>query len=327
MLPGKRLLGAALIAVAAIVGLVVLASSYDRNPADERRISLTIATGGQGGAFYPLGQELSRLYASSIPGVVTRVESGGSGQNVQSIEEGRAQVAFTQADVAYIAYRRGTETDRHPYAQLRGIAVLWMNTVQIAVPRNSPVRSVSDLRGRRVSVGTAGSGSETLARIVLESYGLGYEDIRAEFLSFVLTTEKMRTGAIDAAFIVAGLPTAAISQLIERPGLRLLPIPREHVREMRAQYPFLQPLVVPRGTYPGVDADIETLGVSSLLTCRKDLDQDLVYQLTKLLFDALPRLTKAHPVARLIDLEQAPATPIPLHAGAARYYRERELFQ
>jgi TRAP transporter TAXI family solute receptor len=307
--------------------LLSLAAGCGRPPEAAPPVSLTIVTGGPGGSFYPLGLELSRLYTRRVPGVTTRIETGGSGENVQAIEDGHAQMAFSQADVAYTAYRRGTDARPQPHTQLRGIAVLWQNTLQLLVPRTSPVREPSGLQGRHVSVGTRGSGSETLSRIVLESYGLSYGDIQPEFTGFQRTVDAMRDGTLEAAIVSAGVPTAAIAELSERPGVRLLPIPRAHVRTMRAQYPFLQPLVVPRSTYPGVDEDVETVGVSILLTCRRDLDEHLVYQLTKIFFEALPSLGDRLPVAHLIDLDQAPATPIPLHPGAARYYREREIRQ
>lgn len=315
----------ALVAVGALVAVTVVRCS---GPAETAAPTvLTIVTGGQGGSFYPLGLRLSQLYAEHIPGVVTKLETGGSGRNVQAIEDGHAQLAFAQADVAYAAYRRGTEAAPHPHTQLRGIAVLWQNTAQIVVPRGSTIRSGSDLRGRRVAVGSLGSGTETLARIVLESYGLSYNDITPLAPTFEDTVQGMRDGTLDAAIISAGVPTSPIAEISDRPGLQLVPVPRDHVQAMRAQYPFLQPLVIPGGTYRGVDSDVESVGVSILLTCRQDLDESLVYQLTKILFDALPSLGEELPVARLIDLDQAPATPIPLHPGAARYYREREIMQ
>lgn len=289
-------------------------------------VPVAIATGGPGGAFYPIGTALASLYAEQLPGVRTEILTGGSSENVRAVEGGRATIGFTQADVAYVAYRRGTENDPRPYATLRGIALLWINTVHGVVPRDSAIRDWPDLAGRRVAVGTRGSGSETLARIVLESYGLPYARIEPHFGSFVDTIADMRRGALDAALIVAGLPAGAVVDLNQQPGIRLLPIPRDHLRTMRALYPFLQPQQVADGTYDGVPAT-ETLGVSSLLVSRDDLDEELAYRLTRTLFEVLPELQKVHPAARLIDPEQAPATPIPLHPGAARYYRERQIMQ
>ncbi len=304
---------------------VLFAAGCERAPASEPPTSLTLATGGQGGAFYALGPVLARFWSEHIPGIDVRAEPGGSGVNVEWLEDAKADVAFMQADIAYAAYSRGTDADPRPHVQLRAIAVLWMNTVHVAVPKQSRVQSVEDLRGRRVAVTSRGGGTETLARVVLAAYGLSYDDITPQFDSFVETVEQMRGGLTDAAFVVAGVPMVAVTEMSQRPGVRLLPIPRERLATMRAQYPFLQPVLMPRGTYQGIDQDVDTVGVSNLLMCRKDLDERLVYQLTKSLFDAIPDLEAAHPVARLIDPEEAPATPIPLHPGAARFYREREI--
>lgn len=305
--------------------LLALTAACSPPPPPAPPTALTLVTGGRGGAFYALGPALAAYWSEHIPGLVPRVEPGGSGRNVEALEDGKADVAFTQADIAYAAYSRGTEADQRPHAQLRAIAVLWMNTVHVAVPKNSQVRTVDQLRGRRVAVTSRGGGTETLARVVLGAYGLSYADIVPEFGPFVSSIDQMREGGTDAAFVVAGVPAVAITEMSDRPGVRLLPIARERIATMRAQYPFLQPLVVPAGTYPGIDEAVDTLGVSNLLTCRRDLDERLVYQLTKALFEAVPHLEAAHPVARLIDPDEAPATPIPLHPGAARYYREREI--
>jgi len=307
--------------------VLVLVAGCGRAPATAQPIPLTIATGGPGSAFYPLGLALATLYEERLPGVETTVLTGGSTQNVRAVHSGQAALGFTQADVAYVAYRLGIQPDSSPFSDLRGIAMLWMNTVHVVVPRTSRIAHVGELAGRRIAVGTHGSGTETLARIVLESYGLSYDTIRPEFLSFTETVDLMRRGALDAAMVVAGVPADAIADLSDRPGVRLLPIPRAQLRTMRAQYPFLQPLVVPADSYAGVDAPVDTLGVSSLLISRKDADPELVYGMTRALFEALPRLWEVHPAVRLIDPEQAPATPIPLHPGAARYYRERQITQ
>lgn len=305
--------------------LLLLAVSCERLPADEPPTTLTLGTGGQGGAFYALGPVLARFWSEHIPKLEVRAEPGGSGVNVEWLQAAKADIAFTQADIAYAAYSRGTEADSRPHLQLRAIAVLWMNTVHVAVPKDSPVRTLEDLRGRRVAVTSRGGGTETLARVVLGAYDLTYADITPQFGSFIETVEQLRDGGADAAFVVAGVPAVAVTELSQRSDVRLLTIPRDRLATMRAQYPFLQPVMVPRGTYRGIDQDVETLGVSNLLMCRRDLDERLVYQLTKSLFDAIPALEAAHPVASLIDPEEAPATPIPLHPGAARFYREREI--
>jgi TRAP transporter TAXI family solute receptor len=305
----------------------VAATACSRSPVAHPQTEITIATGGPGGAFYPVAVELAQYYSKTLPDVSARLEMGGSGANAEAVQDGRAQLGFAQADIAYIAYRRGTDANRRPFSRLRGIAVLWSNTVQIAVPIDSPVRTVGDLRGKRVAVGTPDSGTDVLARVVLESYGLHYKDIHPVFGSFVEMVGQIRNRSIDAAFTVASVPMQAIEDMNVDAGIRLIPVSRERIDTVRGQYPFLRPIIVAHGTYRGQDHDLATVGVEDLLMCREDLTEDLVYRLTKGFFEALPRLAKTIAAARLIDLDQAPGTAIPLHPGAARYYREREIFQ
>jgi TRAP transporter TAXI family solute receptor len=321
------MLGGASLRTVMAIAATALAITCTRDRVSDVRTSITIATGGAGGAFYPVALELVQVYSKNLPGVTAQLQLGDSGANVQAVQDGRAQLAFAQADIAYIAYRRGTDADRRPFSNLRGIAVLWENTVQIAVPNDSPIHTVGDLRGRRVAVGTPGSGTEVLARIVLKSYGLHYKDIHPVFISFVEMVEQMRSRVIDAAFTVASVPTLVIQQMSINPGIRLIPVARDRIDTVRGQYPFLRPIVVPRGSYDAEERDVATIGVEDLLLCREDLKEDLVYSLTKAFFEALPDLAKTNAAVRSIDLDQAPGTAIPLHPGAARYYRERQIVQ
>lgn len=296
--------------------------------ASPSRTFITIATGGTGGVYYPLGGALAQVYSATIPGVNASAQSTvASVFNVQAIQQGKADVAFTQGDVAYFAYKRGTEADPNPHVKLRGMAVLYVNTVQIVVRRDSDIHSVPDFRGKRVGVGAPASGTEVAARIVIEGHGLKYSDVRPDFLSFSEVAAQMQDRTLDGGFIVSSYPVSAITDASMTVGIRLLAIDRAAIDRIRAQYPFFKPVVIPRDTYRGQVADIETLGVDNLLVCREDLPEELVYQLTKAFFEALPELAGTHVAAKGIDPEQGPATPIPLHPGAARYYRERELLR
>ncbi len=219
----------------------------------------------------------------------------------------------------------GRPRTRSRTTRLRGIAVVWSNTAQIAVPRDSPIHTIGDLRGKRVAVGAVGTSTDVLARIVLQAYGLRYADIHAVASSFDLRAKQLRTGQVDAAFVMTGIPAPVIEDMNDNPGIRLLPVDSARINALRGQYPFLRPVVVPRGTYKGQTTDVPAVSVDDLLICRSDLGEDLVYRLTKAFFDAVPALAKAYRVAKTIDLDEAPGTPIPLHPGAARYYREREI--
>jgi len=176
-------------------------------------------------------------------------------------------------------------------------------------------------------VGAPGSGTEETARLIIESYGLRYSDLRADFSSFGEIAEQMQKGRLDAGFIVANYPVPAIIEIGEASGMRLIPMDREMINRSGGRYLFFRPLVIPAGTYRDQAADVTTLAVDNVLICREDLDENLVYALTKTLFDALPDLVQTHVAAKAVSVEGGPATPLPLHPGAARFYRERELLQ
>jgi uncharacterized protein len=316
----------ALLLAASITLTLAIACSRVPEPAPAKE--LTLLTGGTGGSFYPLGIALADIYSTRIDSVhVTAQSTVASVFNVQAVQQAKADVAFTQGDVAYFAYRRGTESDQRPHTKLRGVAVLWVNTVQLVVPRNSSVQDVDDLRGRRVGVGSSGSGTQIAARLVIEGHGVNYTEVQAEQLSFSEAVQRMEEKTLDAAFVVASYPVSAVSAMNMSFGVRLIPISRRIVDRIRTDYPFMKPMLIPGDTYAGQEGDLDTVGVDNILVCRDDLPEDLVYQLTRVLYDSLSQLANADAAARLIDPEQGSTTPIPLHPGAARFYREREILR
>lgn len=313
---------------AVLVLAAVVSTACEREAETADPVELSILTAGTAGSFYPLGRELARIYSTSVPGVRASVRSTvGSVFNVMSIQRGEADIAFTQADVAYVAYSRGIEDAPTRHLRLRGMAVLWVNTVQVIVRRDSSIRRFADLRGRRVAVGQKGSGTEIASRTVIEGYGMTYDDLGAEYLSFADVVPRMADGTLDAGFVVASYPVNAVEDINARVGIRILPIEAAVARLIRSRYPFMRPVKVPANSYAHQTSDVETVGIDNILVCRADLPDDLVYTLTKTLFESLPALAQGDTAARLIDPEQGPITPITLHPGAARYYREREIFQ
>jgi TRAP transporter TAXI family solute receptor len=247
--------------------------------------------------------------------------------NVQGVERGEFELAFSQGNVAYEAYTQGVPGSPRPGANLRAVAVLYVNAVQIFARREGPVRTVGSLKGRRVGLGAPGSGTEGAARVILEAYGLTPAQLEARSLSFSEVAAGLSRGSLDVGFLVASPPVPAMTAANASVGLRLLAIDPGAARLIRERYPFFRPVVVPRRTYDGQEEDVPTIGVDNLLVCRGDLDEELVYRLTKALVESLSDLARVHEAARSIDPEQAPAAPIPLHPGSARYYRERELFR
>jgi TRAP transporter TAXI family solute receptor len=246
---------------------------------------------------------------------------------VSAVDGGQGQLGLAQSDVVYIAYRRGIERNLYPHKNLRAIAVLWVNTLYVLVQRDSPFHSISDLKGRRVGVILPGTSGEFSTRIVLNAYGMSYNDVKPTFQPTAQIVEKLGRGEIDAVFSANPLMLAAARALDQTVPLRQLPIDRTVMNRLRGSYPFLRPVTVAANQLRGQNGPTETLGAEWLLVCRSDLPEDLVYQLTREFFTQLPALAREHGEAALIDPEQAPATPIPLHAGAARYYREREILR
>jgi TRAP transporter TAXI family solute receptor len=230
------------------------------------------------------------------------------------------------ADVVYTGFVGKLDGTMGPLHKLRGIAVLQLTPMHLVVSARSGIRTVEDLRGRRVAVGRAGSGTAVTAGLVLNAVGIGPESVHIEPLGFNEAAERLVLGTLDALFVGGSDPLESVD-LATRAGSRLLPLRGRFLNRLLKEHPFLSDAVVAGGTYPGYPDPVRTIGVDTVLISSSNLDESVVYALTRSLFEALPAIAAAQPSLRSMDLEQAPATPIPLHEGAARYYRERELSQ
>src|SRR5262245_12560625 len=274
-------------------------------------------SGPAGGGFYPLGEGLAAAYGRLLPDVTFEHHpSTGAVSNAELLQAGNGDIGFVFADVAF--------ERKQVFDRLRGVAVLELTPLHLVVRQG--ITSVRDLRGRRVAVGPPGSGTALTAEIVLRAFDIKLSDIHTEALQFDDAARRLVAGRLDAMFDTAIYPAEAV-RMAAAAGERLMPLPGSPIDKLRHEYPFFRAAVIPRDAYPGVNEAVHTIGVDSLLVCRRDMDEELVYQLTRRFFDALPMLSSSRNALRLMDLDQAPATPIPLHDGAARYYRERELLR
>jgi TRAP transporter TAXI family solute receptor len=243
------------------------------------------------------------------------VEVGGSLPAVRALQAKEADLAIVMADVAYQAHIGQSGAKPAPTEQIRGVAVLNVNTVYLAAARHTSIDSIEDLRDRRVGMGPSTTAATAIAELLVESSGVGLHRIRSERLPNQETLKQLSNGGLDAAFLSLNASVqAAVTE-----GARLIEISGPWVERLRQRYLFLQTVLVPAGTYPRQTEPLHTVGVDLLLVCRADLDQRVVYRLSKAYFDELQKSAPA------TDLERAPATPIPLHPGAAHYYRERAL--
>lgn len=298
--------------------------------AAQQRVFISIATGGTAGVYFPLGAALAEMWTGRIPNVqATAQTSGASVANIRLLQRGDVAVAFVQNDITYYAFN-GTEMfmDRvankpAPVDTLRGMAMLYPETIQVITLRAKNINSIADLRGRRIAVGAPGSGTEVNARQIMRVFDVGYYNTKPDFLNFAEAADQIKDGVVDAAFITAGHPTAAVTDIAASRDLKILPIPREVIEQLRTQYPYYTEVVIPANTYRGQSDPVATAAVMAMLVTRQDADADLVYALTRALWDNTERLRVAH--ARGRDITTASARrgmPITMHAGALRYYRE-----
>jgi TRAP transporter TAXI family solute receptor len=311
-------------ATLAIGATVLLAAGCGQPVPEHPRTRLRFTSGTPGAGFYPLGQGLARGFERLLPGLDVEVhESEGSVSNVDAIQRGVADLGLSYADVAYVAFV-GQLEGRSRFDHLRGIAVLHRTPLHVVVRRGSSIRSIGDLRGQRVGTGFSGSGSALTASLLLKAFGLGVHDVRTESLRYNEAAARLVTGDLDALLVVGGEPLEAVT-VATAAGARILPLEGPAIEHLLRADPFFIRASIAKGVYPGHSRAIHTIGVDNLLVCRDDLNEQLVHDLAQRLFEILPDLQGPHAAAGALDLERAPATPIPLHPGAARYYREREI--
>jgi hypothetical protein len=285
--------------------------------------TVELATGSTQGVYYRYGTALARAVSAELPGVDVRVRNTeGSAENLRRVAAGESTFAFAAADAAADA-AGGQGSFRSPLP-IRAVARVYDEYIHLVVRAGSALRSARDLRGRRVSVGQAGSGTEIVANRLLAVVGLDPErDLTAARLGIDDSVTALRDGRIDAFFWQGGVPTAGVVSLAGQLRIRLLPL-GSYAAELRRYSPAYRPAAVPAGTYPGTPA-VLTLALPSYIVTRADTDPDLVYQLTRVLFASRDRIADTVSLAGVLDARAAIETfPVELHAGALRYYRDRK---
>ena len=306
------------------LGLLVAAAILVNSPNTHANpTSINILTGGTSGVYYPLGMSLSDLYGENIEGSTTSVRATkASVENLNLLQIARGQLAFALGDSVADAWKGNEDAGfRAPRDRLRAIAGIYPNYIQIVASQASGIRSLEDLRGKRISVGAPRSGTELNARAIFKAAGLSYKDMgQVEFKPYAESVELIAKGQLDATLQSAGLGMAAIRELAERMPITFVAIPQQVVSRIGGAY---QPGIIPAGTYKGQASDVTTATITNLLVSQTSVSDDLAYQMTRLLFENLGRLAEAHPAASDIQLERATnGLPIPLHPGAERFYRE-----
>ncbi|WP_085993949.1 TAXI family TRAP transporter solute-binding subunit [Oceanobacillus senegalensis] len=287
---------------------------------------LSMLTGGTSGTYYPLGGEMASIITDETGIQTDAISSNASADNVVSLQEGEAELAFVQTDVIANAVEGVNAFDGNPVDNVLALGSLYPETIQIVTTADSGIESVEDLKGKTVSVGAPGSGTYINAEQILEVHGLSIEDdIEAQNLDFGESTGGIQDGNIDAAFITAGTPTGAVEGLGATTDVSIVPIAEEKINELVEQYPYYAADTITAGTY-GLEEDVTTVAVLAMLAVTDSLSEDAVYDITKAIYDNTDAIS--HAKGEFITKDSAlDGIGIDLHPGAEKYFQEEGLLE
>jgi TRAP transporter TAXI family solute receptor len=298
-----------------------VAGDEGENSGGEKQ-NLSLLTGGTGGTYYPLGGQIGKIISDNTDANITPQTSGASAENMETLRAGDAEIAFSQTDIAAYAIEGKEMFEGKPIDNIQAIGSIYPETVQLVTTEKSGIKSVEDLKGKSVSVGAPGSGAYINAMQILEIYGLTKEDIKAQNLSFDESTDGIQSGNIDAAFVTAGTPTGAVEALSAQNDVVIIPIADDKIDALIKQYPHYSKDTVAAGTY-NIEADVNTVAVKAMIVVTNDLKEDLVYEMTKALYENTDKIT--HAKGEFITPETAleGLGDMELHPGAAKYFEEK----
>ena len=284
---------------------------------------LRFVTGGESGTYYAFGSVIAQHATNNANVNITALPGNGSQANIQSLEDGNAEIAFCQSDVMAYAYEgKNLFADTGKVENFSVVAALYMEQVQI-VTLDPEIKTVADLAGKKVSIGASGSGVYFNALDILNAYGLKESDIQPTYQDFKDSANDLTDGKIDAAFIVAGAPTTAIAQLAATKDVYLVSLDDEHIDALIASSPYYAKAVIPADTY-SMPADAVTVAVAAVVLARDDVSEDAVYALTADIFDNAANLVESHAKYGELSIEfGASMTSVPYHPGAAKYFAEK----
>jgi len=310
----KSLVAATTLAAASMLAVALPASAQQ----------LSIATGGTGGTYYPMGGGFAEMINNHIEGAQATAEvTGASVENMGLIMRGDVDMALALADTVYQAYTGTDNFEGRQIEDTRALASLYPNAIQLVTLAESDVHSIADLAGKRVSVGAPGSGTELNARALLESNGISYDDFTPQRLNFNETADAIRDGDIDAGFWSVGPPTSSIMNLAATRDIRLIGLSDEEIANAQEDVAVFARYSLGENLYEGMDEAVQTIGIPNVLVVNAAMDEELAYQLTQLLFEQTDELIAVHPAANDTTIEfTLESTPVPLHPGTIRYLEE-----
>jgi hypothetical protein len=317
-------------------------------PAAAAKTFFAVATGGTGGTYYPLGGALAQALSTKIPDLIVTAQSGNaSTANLNLIRSHGIESAFVQNNTAYQAYNGLDQFAGNPVKNVRGIASLYPEVIQIVTLKSSNIRSIQDLKGKRVVPGDRGSGTAVDAENILQSAGMSFKDFGSlDWLSFAGISQRMKDGQADVGFITAGIPTSSVMELTSQSDIAILGLDDALIKKITDTWPFYAKVTIPAGTYRGQEQAVNTVAVMAQWVVDADIPDDVIYQLTVALWEkgkhvlrkkgdqadeapsAAAIMAEVHAKGKDVTLETAlDGMAIPLHPGAAKYYREKGMIK
>ena len=285
---------------------------------------INVLTGGTSGVYYPMGVALSQIYGKAMPNAKASVQATkASAENLNLLQAGRGEIAFTLGDALSDAWKGNEEASfKTPLKKLRGVAGIYSNYIQIVASTDSGIKTLADLKGKRVAVGAPKSGTEINARAILKAAGMTYKDLgKVEYLPFGESVELMKNRQIDATLISAGLGVSAIRDLATAVKMIVVPIPADVVAKIND--PAYIAGTIPANTYEGQTTAVTTVAIENFLVTHEGVPAETIYKMTKAMYENLDQMVAAHAAAKAIKREDGPRyMPLPLHPGAEKYYRE-----
>lgn len=289
---------------------------------------INVLTGGTSGVYYPLGVAIGKIFSEKIPNVKTQVQATkASVENLVLLQQGRGELAFTLGDSLKAAWEGEEEAGfKNKLDKLRTIGAIYPNYIQIVATADSGIKTLADLKGKSLSVGAPKSGTELNSRAILSAAGMTYKDLgKVEYLPFAESVDLMKNRQLNATLQSAGLGVASLKDLSTSSEITVVAVPKAIIDKIGP--PFVA-ATIPANTYTGQDKDVPTAAVVNYLVTSSAVSDDLAYQMTKLIFESLPELANAHVAGKEIKLETAAGgSPVPLHPGAIRYYKEKGLIK
>ncbi|MDQ0339675.1 TRAP transporter TAXI family solute receptor [Caldalkalibacillus uzonensis] len=316
-----------LILMASVIVLMIMLTGCgdSETGSDGSSVSLQFPTASTTGTIYPLGSAMANLWHEELGYQVSAQASNGGVHNLNLLKDGEADISFATVGIIWEAYHGERSFEGRQYDDVRIIAGLYYNPNQFVVRAEAGIGSIADIKGKRFAPGASGSTPEVESSIILTEYGLNYpDDIQANFVGFTEAIDLMRNNQIDGALIQAGLPTAAVTEMTSTAGGKLIGIDPEIRASLMEKYPWYSDFVIPAGTYDNQDEDVETLAIKMMLIADASVDEEVIYNLVKTMWENVEKLESAHPIVEQFDINQATTdlAGIPLHPGAEKYYKE-----